>query len=214
MPAKKNRSRRAATPVNIRQRLVDITLRLIEENNGCRGVNLRQIAARARCAHTNVYNYFDSLEALFWAAMDQALERLIDYTLTQLQNPASKSAPLRHFLESQIDYSLAHPAHYRLFWLEPLSGKPSPQVMKRLEEMRVFWSHLIATETIASAKTVLTEADLIQAGQIIHGYYHGELCKLVSREEFITTSADVKERIVGNTLALVRIIGLSKQNSA
>jgi len=211
MPTKTKRSRRAAKPVNIRQRLVDIALRLIEENNGCRGVNLRQIAARARCAHTNVYNYFDSLEALFWAALDQALERLIDHTMTQLQSPAGKSAPLRHFLESQIDYSLAHPAHYRLFWLEPLSGRPSPQVMKRLEEMRVFWAHLIATDIIANAKTVLTESDLIWAGQIIHGYFHGELCKLVGRREFITTSTDIKERIAGNTLALVKMIGLSKK---
>jgi AcrR family transcriptional regulator len=211
MPSKKPRSRRTKVPAAIQQRLVDITLQLIEQNNGCRGVNLRQIAARAHCAHTNVYNYFDSLEALFWAALDLALERLINHTLTQLQSPAGKSAPLRHFLRSQLDYSIAHPAHYRLFWLEPLSGKPSPQVMKRLEEMRVFWSHLIATDIIANSKIVLTDADLIWAGQIIHGYFHGELCKLVSRREFITTSIDVRERIVGNTLALVKMIGQSKK---
>jgi AcrR family transcriptional regulator len=211
MPAKIKRSSSDSKPVNLKQRLVDITLRLIEENNGCRGVNLRQIAARARCAHTNVYNYFDSLEALFWAALDVALEQLINHTLTQMQSPAGKSAPLRHFLESQLDYSLAHPAHYRLFWLEPLSGKPSPQVMKRLEEMRVFWAHLIATNIIANTKTVLTEADLIWAGQLIHGYYHGELCKLVGRREFITTASDVKERIVNNTLALTKMIGMSKK---
>jgi len=210
MPSKKKHPRRKPAPASLQKRLVDITLRLIEQNNGCRGVNLRQIAAKARCAHTNVYNYFNSLEELFWAALDVALERLINHTLTSLQSPAGKSAPLRHFIESQLDYSLAHPAHYRLFWLEPLSGKPSLQVMKRLEEMRAFWAHLIATDIIANTKTVLTDADLIWAGQLIHGYFHGELCKLVGRKEFITTSTDVRERIVGNTLSLVKMIGFSK----
>ncbi|MFT3869174.1 MAG: TetR/AcrR family transcriptional regulator [Nibricoccus sp.] len=210
MPIKKKRPRRKSAPASLQKRLVDITLRLIEKNNGCRGVNLRQIAAQARCAHTNVYNYFDSLEKLFWAALDVALQRLMDHTFASLQNPAAKSAPLRHFIETQLDYSLAHPAHYRLFWLEPLSGKPSPQIMKRLEEMRVFWTRLIAAEITSTTKNALSEDALIWAGQLIHGYFHGEVCKLVGRKEFVTTSADVRGRIIGNTLSLVKMIGLTK----
>lgn len=213
MPSSKSSARKTPSN-NFQQRLVDIALQLIEKNNGCRGVNLRQIAARARCAHTNVYNYFDSLESLFWAALDRALERLIAHSRSRLQTPAAKKAPLRTFLEAQVDYSLDHPAHYRLFWLEPLAGKPSTQVLARLDEMRTFWTNLIGGEVIAKSRRTLSQAELTQAGQMIHGYFHGEMCKLVSRQEFVGASKDAKKRIVGNTLALVEIIGAAKPATA
>jgi AcrR family transcriptional regulator len=41
-------------PNEMTNRLIEATLQLIEENGGLNNVNLRQIARRANCAHTNI----------------------------------------------------------------------------------------------------------------------------------------------------------------
>jgi len=182
-------------------RLVDATLDLIERNGGCRGVNLRRIAARVKCAHTNLYNYYDSLESLYWAAMDRALERHAIYTAQQLDTNARGKASLRTFLATQLDYAQQHPALYRLVWLEPLSGQPSTQVLQQLEAMRLLWVRQIAEHLHGR----LQGPKLVQAGQIVHGYFHGEVCKLIGRHAFGPKSTDDHERILTNTLHLAEL---------
>ena len=178
-------------------RLVDATLALIERNGGCRGVNLRRIAARAKCAHTNLYNYYDSLEALYWVAMDRALERLESHTAGRL---ASRTG-LHAFLTAQLDYARQHPGLYRLFWLEPLTGKPLPQTSRRLEAMRSLWIRQIDEHLHGR----LSAKNRDWVGQIVHGYFHGEVCKLIGRHAFAPTSDDDCERIVSNTLRLAEL---------
>jgi len=182
-------------------RLVDATLDLIERNGGCRGVNLRQIAARAKCAHTNLYNYYDSLEALYWAAMDRALERLEAYTARQLAAHTGKTSSFCAFLTAQLDYARQHPGLYRLFWLEPLSGKPLPQTILRLDAMRTLWIRQIGEHL----HNRLAAENHAWAGQIVHGYFHGEVCKLIGRRAFGPTSDNDCERIISNTLRLAEL---------
>ena len=55
-------------------RFVDTTLELIAEQGGSQGVNLREVARRIGCAHTNVYNYFDSYDDLLWSAFRRVLD--------------------------------------------------------------------------------------------------------------------------------------------
>jgi AcrR family transcriptional regulator len=185
------------------QRLVAAALDLIERNGGCRGVNLRQIAARAGCAHTNAYNYFHSLEDLFWAALYQATELQIADIARQLQTTAGAKEPLRTFLEAQVEFAQEHPGLYRLFWLEPLTGEPPPRVMQRLDEMRARWVRFIADRLAAQP----SPTDPAWASQIVHGYFHGELCKLIDRHVFMPKSDDDRDRIVANTLALIDLVG-------
>lgn len=206
MPTAKKAKRKDASQA-MADRLVDAALDLIEQNGGCRGVSLRKIATRAKCAHTNAYNYFNSLEDLFWATVGRTLERLLKHSAEALQSPAGKKAPLRTLLKSQATYTQQHPSHYRLFWLEPLAGRPPANALRSLEEMRGLWVRIIASQT----KAPLSEANLIWAGQIVHGYFHGEMGKLIGRTAFITTSPAISDRIVNNTLALVEMIGATRR---
>lgn len=205
-PTKQTRTRGRSTE----QRLVAATLDLIVRNGGCRGVNLRQIAARARCAHTNAYNYFDSLEELFWAALLQALEFQFAATERVLRTPAAAKAPLPALLANQVAFAQKNPGIYRLFWLEPISGEPPPAVLQRLDEMRQIWVRHVADRLAALKSTT----DPKWAAQIIHGYFHGEVCKLVGRHAFLPQSADDRERIVANTLALVDLVAAGKPRRA
>lgn len=185
-----------------RQRIVEATLALIVRNGGCRGVNLRQIGSRARCAHTNAYNYFASLEELFWAALLWALELQFADTEMALAAPESAEAPLRTLLEGQVVYAEENPALYRLFWLEPLSGQPPPEVLQRLDAMRSLWVRCLGAHLASLGARV----DPAWAAQIVHGYFHGEVCKLVGRSAFVPSSPDNRQRIVANTLTLAALL--------
>lgn len=196
-PTKKKSPREPAE-----QRLVAAALDLIVRNGGCRGVNLRQIAARAGCAHTNAYNYFASLEELLWAALHQALELQFANTERALRAHTAAADPLRALLTAQIAFAQKNPGLYRLFWMEPLTGKPSPAVLQRLDEMRKIWVRQLG-ERLAALRS---RTDPVWAGQIIHGYFHGEVCKLIGRHAFLPESADDRARIVANTLALVDLV--------
>lgn len=203
MPAPLPKKRPAANPLPAEQRLVAAALDLIVRNGGCRGVNLRQIAARAGCAHTNAYNYFDSLEKLLWAALLQALELQFANTEKALRVQATATAdPLRALITAQVTFAQRNPGLYRLFWLEPLSGKPPVEVLQRLDAMRQLWVRHLG----ARLASLRSRTDPAWAGQIIHGYFHGEVCKLVGRHAFLPESADDRARIVANTLALVDLI--------
>ena len=50
------------------EQIVDHALALIAEKGTSRDVNLREISRRVGCAHTNIYNYFASLQDLLRAA--------------------------------------------------------------------------------------------------------------------------------------------------
>ncbi len=202
MPTPRPPKRPTASRLPAEQRLIAAALDLIVRNGGCRGVNLRQIAARAGCAHTNAYNYFASLEDLLWAALSQALELQFANTEKALRAQAATTDPLRALLTAQVTFAQKNPGLYRLFWLEPLTGKPPSGVLQRLDAMRQLWVHHLG----ARLADLRSHTDPAWAGQIIHGYFHGEVCKLVGRHAFLPESADTRARIVANTLALVDLV--------
>lgn len=82
------------------QRLIEATLASIAKNGGYRGVNIRLIAAEAKCVHTNIYKHFKSLECLLWAAVDQALARQSEYLEQRMNSSAGQEFPLKTFLEA------------------------------------------------------------------------------------------------------------------
>jgi len=189
---------------------VAATLDLILENGGCRGVNLRAIAARAGCAHTNAYNYFDSLEDLFWAAVLRAVELQLADAARLEQTPAAAADPLRDFLAGQVAFAQAHPGLYRLFWLESLDGAPPPAVLQRLGEARALWVRHLG----GRLEQLRSRTDPAWAGQIVHGYFHGEVCKLIGRRAFVPKSADDRDRIVAHTLALTDLVASANRPAA
>lgn len=202
-PSRKKPAKRApAKRLPGRERIVAATLDLIVRNGGCRGVNLRQIAARARCAHTNAYNYFDSLEDLFWAALHQVLDTHFSDTEKALAAPAATSNPLRTLLENHVSFAQRNPGLYRLFWFEPLAGKPPAAVLQRFDQMRQIWVRILGERL----KALRSRTDPTWAGHIVHGYLHGEVSKLIGRHAFVPQSADDRTRIIDNTLALVDLV--------
>jgi len=132
-------------------RLVENAVALIEESGGSKGVNLRMIAKRVGCAHTNVYNYFDSFEDLLWGAFLAILKRWVEFTRARVGAQVDQPGLLRAFVQTQVAFAVEHPGWYRFVWLEKLPGQPPPPVLELLNVLRTnFTRRLVAGSTISS----------------------------------------------------------------
>jgi AcrR family transcriptional regulator len=184
------------------ERLIEITVNLIDENGGLQGVNLRKIAKLAGCAHTNVYNYFQNFEGLLWAALERVLERWLQYTEEREQTTPDLEPDtfLANVIASQIDFALEHSGWYRFIWLESLSGSPPPEVIEILQKMQINFINMLKTLSIDTPDHEYME----RVSTIIHGYLHGEICKVIN--ERASRREKYRSNIIVNTQTLLKLL--------
>jgi len=155
--------------------LLDLTLEMIDEHQSSKGVNLREIAKRAGCAHTNIYNYFKNLEELIWHALAKAYKLLGQYTIKKIGPEYNPSQFFVKLIESQIDFALEHPGLHRFMWLEPAPGSPPKSVMK-------YWNKFLQDFVLmifALSDKKLSQNQCESIAEIILGYIHGEIPNLL-----------------------------------
>ena len=145
--------------MNKREAIIKAALDLLEESGDPSSLNLRKTAARAGCAHTNVYNYFPSLEALKWALLEQSLRIMSGFLFE------SGSTDIPEMIGAYFDFGIKHPALYKLIWitdLDPGAAPPDTSFMKRIPDRL---RKLIDSE----------KADLL------HNYVHGRILNTIFR---------------------------------
>ena len=172
--------------------ILDTALRLIEERGGSKDVTLRDIAKELGCAHTNLYNYFSSLDDIFWEALAKILILEMHYLSDVLNTETDNEERIYKALIRLVDFSMEHPGWYKLVWMDSLNGKPSAEVNKILTAPSTeFIDFIMKTNDRLSKKEAGTLAD------ILHGYLHGELCKWVNGRSFINDE-EVRKKIISN----------------
>ena len=148
-----------------REAFVGTVLEMLDEGVGIRELNLRAVARRVGCAHTNAYNYFASLEDLLWWSLRGALGRMVGSA-----DPAKDDLIARY-----IEFALEHPAWYRLVWLDPLGGLPPGEVAESLRLPADVFAGWVERH-LGGGRDV----ELELATRVLHGYLHGELAAIVS----------------------------------
>lgn len=178
-----------------RDSFVDAVLGMLDEGTGIREVNLRAVAQRIGCAHTNAYNYFASFEELLWWSLRGALERMVGFTDPEAED----------LIDGYIAFALEHPAWYRLIWLDRLGGDPPPEVKEFLRvPANVFETWV--SEHLGSGRTVGLE----EATRILHGYLHGELAAIVS-ERLAGSRVGLTKRVRTGADTLIRTLFTPKR---
>lgn len=180
------------------ERILDVTVRLIDEKNGLYQVNLRQIAQLAGCAHTNVYNYFENFEGLLWAAFGRILDLWRNYVQDHVRSDLPASERLLDFIAVQIDFALEHAGWYRCIWLDAFFGSPPAEIMARFHDVRQGFIELLAQ----SSSQPLTVGQAEQLEIVLHGYVHGEICKLINGRILVADPQAYKARILANSQLL------------
>lgn len=182
--------------------IIRTTLSLIEENEGIKDVNLRGIAKRIGCNHTNIYNYFSSLDEIFWEALEQAVLDMIDYVYAKLVDELNLEERFFLFISNIINFTIEHPGLHRLIWLEPLRGKPSLDVLNILNNA----SKRFNIEIINASNNMISQEKADFVGNVIHGYLHGELCKWINNRSFINNKEEIKNIILSNVKYIYQLL--------
>ncbi|MDD3169434.1 MAG: TetR/AcrR family transcriptional regulator [Eubacteriales bacterium] len=186
MPNKKNNVSKEA--------VVETAVRMIDESKGLRNVTLRVIAKEMGCAHTNLYNYFDNLDEIYWQALGNVLVKMIAFCLKDTEKQKDPGEKIFQTISNIIDFSFDHEGWYRLIWFEPLSGEPTPEVRGILfQPAEIFTRSLMEASERELSKE---EADVIS--DIILGYLHGELSIWINHRSFIQERAEMKSKIISS----------------
>ncbi|SET45306.1 transcriptional regulator, TetR family [Natronincola peptidivorans] len=185
-----------------RNLVIETVLGLIEENGGIKNVNLRGIAKEIGCAHTNLYNYFDSFNEIIWEALGQVVLKMMAYVESNVDSELKDDEKIFMIFSTIIDFSMDHPGWFRLIWLEEIDGKPSNEVIQTLFKP----GEGLKEELIKASGNELTEERAVEIGDILHTYIHGELCKWINNRSFTNSIEEAKAKLLSNLKQLYRLL--------
>ena len=181
---------------NTKQQIIEETLALIDETQDIREVKLRKIARRVGIAHTSIYNYFASLEDLYLKCIEVAIIKGAAYVRQELQ--ANKADYLYTFFAAQLDFALEHPGWYKFIWIENVADKTTEVYQNNIQQPR---DEFIEFMFLNQANQISKE-DKYWIVDLVHGYFHGDLVKLISGRMHIEDQEQAKDYILENTLQL------------
>ncbi len=149
-----------------KEAFINAVLIMLDGGMNLRELNLRKVAKRVGCAHTNAYNYFTSYEELLWWSLKGALERMT----------AGVDPERDDLTEAYVKFALEHPAWYRLIWLEPLGGKAPKGVAEYLQVPGQVYNRWLSARTCME----ISGKEMETKSRIFHGYLHGELAAITA----------------------------------
>lgn len=185
-----------------KEMIIETTLILIEENGGIRDVNLRGIAKRIGCNHTNLYNYFNSLDEIFWESLGQAILNMIGYSDSNLDRIDDSEEKLYLLLSNMIDFSFQHPSWYRLIWLDHIKGEPSNEVFEVIKN----GSGRFNEKILKSCNNKIGKKKAEEIADILFGYLNGEICIWISRRAFESNVEKTKIKILSNLKNMYKLL--------
>lgn len=179
-------------------RFIDATLELIAERGGSQEVNLRQIARRVGCAHTNAYNYFASYDDLRWAAFRRALRHYGEYLTHGLEESADRRSYVERVVANLASYPIEHPGWFRFIGSDPIDVETIPgDVLESVGAMKEWLFGVLAVSLGPSVSP--TEAARI--ANIVLAYIDGETLNLINGR--VAPGDDIEGRVVENAMRLV-----------
>jgi len=189
------------------ERFIDTMLALIVESGGSQDVNLRQIARRIGCAHTNCYNYFASYEHLRWAAFRRALRLYGEYLVHDLDDSLAPHDFLQRLVTNLATYPEENQGLYRFIASDPIDLEAIPEdILVSVSAMKTW---LFAVMEVAYAPDLSATA-AERTANIVLAYIDGETLNLINGR--VVPGEDVKGRVVENAMLLIKELGATAAN--
>ncbi|MGD8485227.1 MAG: TetR/AcrR family transcriptional regulator [Chloroflexota bacterium] len=186
---------------SMEEQLIEATLELIAEEGGSLAVNLRQVSRRVGCAHTNVYNYFDSYRDLQWAAFRRALRRYADHLIEGLDASMPAYEYLRRAVGNLASFPQQNPGLYRFIGSDPLDLDTIPaDIMSTVTTMKRW----LAATVEAAAGPGVSPADARHIADIVLAYIDGETLNLINGRSI--PDEDLGGRVVANAMRLFELL--------
>lgn len=188
-----------------KEKIVEVTLNLIDEKGSSKDVNFREIARNLGCAHTSLYNFFDSYNDILLAAIKSIVERMRTEVIEKAKT-VDEEYFIFKYLSSAFDFSVEHKGWYRFLWLDNFDRKPDEVLSSYKRPEKLFASELFK---LANGKITIEEAERYQ--NILHSYFHGEILKYLSGRSSVVNEEFLKASIMFNSKLVLRcLLSISK----
>lgn len=172
---------------------IEATIGLIAEKGGSADVNLREISRRVGCAHTNAYNYFESLEDLLWHALRKVLLQYGDAMYCGLDDSLSPRAYFRRMFRNMVEWSVGNPGLHRFISSDPIDPEQLPRdIIETVIEMKQW----IVKTLKALARDRVQGDDLERLVDVTLGYLDGEVFNLINGR--VLPGEDIAGRVIDN----------------
>jgi AcrR family transcriptional regulator len=103
-------------PTDLRQKVLDASLALIEEG-GLDRVSMREAARKAGVSHQAPYHYFEDREAILAAIATQGFGMLQQELSRSLaKHAAAQGGALEAVARTYVDFALRHPGYFRVMF--------------------------------------------------------------------------------------------------
>ncbi len=180
---------------------VETALDLIAETGGSIDVNLREIARRIGCAHTNLYNYFPDYPALLWEAFHRALARYADWLTEGLDESLTPPEYLRVAITNLATFPQTNPGLYRFIASDPMPTDDVPEdILETVGRMKTWLGRVI----LSGAESAIRPDQAAAIADVVLAYVDGETLNLIN--DRLVPGEDIAARIVDNALRLHRLL--------
>jgi AcrR family transcriptional regulator len=184
----------------IADRFVEATLELIEEQGGSLQVNLREVARRVGCAHTNVYNYFEDFGELLWESMRRALDMYGEAMTEGLRDDILPIDYFRRLITNLIAFPQEHPGLYRFIGADRVNNNDYPQdILDTVLRLKKWLD-----DSILACAPGISPEDAKEACNIIYSYLDGECFNLIN--DRVVPGEDVPGRMLTYALRLFTLL--------
>ena len=180
--------------------IVETALAMVNEEGTASRINLREIARRLGCAHTNLYNYYPSLGLLLWDAHGAALGQMLE-AVTSSSCRRGTCPSLKVFYERFLDFYLLNRGLFSLLWEDSLAGE-RPEAHRKASEEKVerLIGHLLA---VYGGSVERNKAhDVLHR---VHCYLHGEVSIFVHGRGLIKDEAKFRAYVVDQCVVMTRL---------
>jgi AcrR family transcriptional regulator len=183
------------------ERFITETLALIAEKGGSRDVNLREISRRVGCAHTNVYNYFTSLDDLMWAAYRRALRKYAKALCKGLDAPQSGHVFYRRMIGNTFGFAVDNPGLHRFISSDPMDPDRIPEdVIATVTTLKEYYLDCL----FVLCEGRVSRRGVEELGNILLAYLDGETFNLINGR--VLPDDDIVGRVTGNTQRLFTLL--------
>lgn len=178
-----------------KEMFINKALEMIDAEEGIRNVNLRKIAREIGCAHTNAYNYFDNFEDLIGQSLLVASNQLKEYVVSRVREAKDEKTFFDLVVSSQLEFANKHIGLYKLIWLEKLETHFEPEDESNIKKQ----GNVLSLLLLRDKNLHISNERKFVIADIIHGYIHGEICKLINKRHFFKTDQEFIDKVVFQT---------------
>lgn len=188
-----------------KEQIIGVTLALIKDKENIRSVNLREIARHLGCAHTNLYNYYEDLDAILWDVMDEVLHKSLENLSEGIEKIDDDNIKLDNFYRRFVEFYIDNRGWFVLCWFEKLSGS-RPQKNYDLTVKTVdYFADIVADvfHRMDGIKLIPKESKYILHN--VHCYLHGEVSIFLAGRGLIKEETEFKNYVVDVCVKMTKL---------